>query len=175
MTRPRLLIVPVLVLFACGMLAAQAEPAPEVPADRTSLERIASSLEALVSLQRTTLLLQQVALEERRIAPLKNDLRNAKSRVESHNEELERMKSYLQQIDDQISELVRTGTEPDNALRSERTQVEDYLRIEGAQRDAAERRIMELENLIKQRHLELAIRIKNLLTKEQQEKLDELR
>ena len=81
-----------------------------------------------------------------RFGALKNDLRNAKSRVESHNEELERMKSYLQQIDDRISELVRTGTEPDDALKSERTQVEDYLRIEGAQRDAAERRIMELEN-----------------------------
>jgi flagellar biosynthesis chaperone FliJ len=111
-----------------------------------SLEQVSRALESLVVLQKTNLLLQQLAMEERRVAPLDRELRDARDHARYEADELTRTTAYRDEVKQRADEALRSGVDPDRDLREVMSQMEREVELQEQQLATTERRIQELEN-----------------------------
>ena len=104
-------------IFGLGGAVAQTPPAPqpapemleEVAGINRSLARLVDMLETIRDNQKVDLLLKRIELKERRLAPLETRLRDAESRCEGIQREIDDMETMRAQIEEEIAEEVRSG------------------------------------------------------------------
>jgi chromosome segregation ATPase len=129
-------------LAPAGTLAAGEDPAAVTGA----LERIGRTLDSLVALQRTNLLLQRILLEERRIEPLSDELRRARDEARSFDDEATALKAERERLEESLVEAVRGGREEEAAaLREQQGMIDRIVEMHAARVESSRARIQQIE------------------------------
>ena len=114
----------------------------EVAGLRASVDELVNLLERHMGYQKTELMLKRIDLKQRQLEPLERELRNKKDLLESRHEEIDQLRMFQGQIEKEIDDEIREGTDsPDSDSRQYREDVE-------LQRGKLEERIVDLERAI---------------------------
>ena len=143
----------VVLLSILGVVGLQAQSAPPAVAkapdpDRIgrSLERIADSLEVLARQQKTVSLIQRAELEEQRLAPLREELDQARGEVRRNEQVAAQMDRIREDLETRLGEAQRAGNEEDlRSLRDEKRQLERAVEVQKPSSESAQNRVRELE------------------------------
>lgn len=155
MTKRRLWIGCFLALGSSVALAQSpgSAPVPEDTAGRgeivrlaASVDRMAASLDGLVKLERLSLMMQWLGIEERRLAPLREEILRQQQEVRTAREDLERVQVVIAQLDEQLVQATRDGrTDEVIDLRLEKQRLESARRQRQESIAAGEAHAQELE------------------------------
>ena len=137
-------------------MAAEAAPGPDeisrlvvqqmVELNR-SLDHIAHALQTVLGNQKVDLLIKRIELDERRLSPLGEELRRARDSVRAEQEEIAQMEGIQEQLQRQIDEAVRVGADPRSVEeRQQQNHLETMIEVGRERLEAAERRVIDLEN-----------------------------
>jgi len=114
----------------------------EVAGLRASVDELVNLLERHMSYQKTELMLKRIDLKQRQLEPLERELRNKQDLLESRRDEIDQLRMFQEQIDEQIEGEIREGIDaPDSDSRAYREEIE-------LQRGKLEERILDLERKI---------------------------
>jgi chromosome segregation ATPase len=128
----------------------------EVAGLRASVNELVRLLERHMGYQKTELMLKRIDLKQRQLEPLERELRNSNNLLESRQDEIDQLAMFLEQIEREIDDEIRAGTDtPDSDSRGYRQEVE-------LQRTKLEERIGDLEREILDLEGEVAYRQREL-------------
>jgi chromosome segregation ATPase len=119
--------------------------AREMAGVRRSLDHIGELLERLLAGQETDLLLRRIALKERRLDPVLDELTRLRRDHDDAEAEKGQMLAYLESLADEVTRGQLSG-EDVAALQSEREQVENIVAAQEETLRSLETRIAEIEN-----------------------------
>jgi chromosome segregation ATPase len=128
----------------------------EVAGLRGSVDQLVTLLERHMKYQKTELILKRLDLKERQLQPLERELRATRDDLEYRNEELDELGMYLAQVESEIEEEIRVGTDsPDSHSRRAREEVEERRKNLEERIVDLERRILDLEGEVAFRQREI--------------------
>lgn len=144
--------------LALGTGAALAQAPESAPVGREStprgpieplevtVDRIAASLDALVRLERLSVTMQRLEIEDRRLAPLRGEVEREQRQLRLDREDLAQLEGVIAPLDDQLALAVREGrTEEAADLREEKARLEAALEMRRGTVAAGESRVQELQ------------------------------
>jgi chromosome segregation ATPase len=154
-------------LLATPVLGDSEDPAPasgesvallarEMAGVRRSLDRIGELLERLLAGQEADLLLRRIALKERRLDPVLDELARLRRDLDDAEAEKGQMLTYLESLADEVTRGQLSG-EDVATLQSEREQVENLVASHEATLRSLETRIADLENEVADERDEIEI------------------
>jgi flagellar biosynthesis chaperone FliJ len=144
----------VLVVVFSGASSYAQHPASDPPATIEGIERlnahledIARSLREIRSNQQLLLMLRQIELLERRLAPLEDEHRRAQDDVRATNEQIAQMAGMAERYREEVDRAVRSGADPLQVPeRAEVEHIETMLELQRERLEAAEQRVIEADN-----------------------------
>jgi len=142
----------------------------EVEALRKTVEEAVTLLDRALAHQRTEILLKRLDLKERRVVPLESELRHARDGQAASRNELERFEQMIEEIEQRISEEIRSGVDPEESEnRIMKGDLEQALAHVRRNVESDEDRVRRLEDELAERLEEIEILEDSL-----QERLDKL-